>query len=164
MGIKPVKPGPGQESVWDYPRPPRLEKFDGHIRIIFNDQDIAESVRAFRILETSHPPTFYIPERDFRPGVLEKVPGTTCCEWKGSAHYYDIVVGEKSAVKAAWGYATPNQRFASIKHHVSVYPGLMDSCFVNEEKVQAQEGDFYGGWITSMIVGPFKGGKGTGGW
>jgi uncharacterized protein (DUF427 family) len=164
MNRKRVKPKPGQESVWDYPRPPRLEEFSGHIRIIFKGEVILDTNRAFRILETSHPPTYYLPMKDFRPGVLQPAEGLSFCEFKGEAHYYDIVSGNRKAVKCAWTYPEPRKAYSELKDHVAVYAHFMEACYVNDEKVQSQEGDFYGGWITSNIVGPFKGAPGTWGW
>ena len=162
--FKKIKPGPGQESVWDYPRPPKLEPFSGHIRIVFAGEVILDTNKAWRILETSHPPTSYLPVADFKAGVLEPVHKKTFCEFKGMADYYDIVLGKHVAQQAAWGYAEPTGQYGELKGTVSVYAHLVDSCFVNDERVQAQPGDFYGGWITSNIVGPFKGGPGTWGW
>jgi uncharacterized protein (DUF427 family) len=164
MSIKPIKPKPGQESVWDYPRPPRLESCTKHLRIIFNGEIIVDTNRSFRILETSHPPTYYIPMDAFKEGVLIPVTGSSFCEWKGAANYYDIRVGGKTASRSAWGYLNPNKAYHQLKNTISVYAHHMDACLVNDEKVQAQEGDFYGGWITSDIVGPFKGAPGTWGW
>lgn len=162
--IRKIKPGPGQESVWDYPRPPRLEKFAGHLRIVFNEQVIADSNAAFRILETSHPPTYYIPVKDFEAGVLSRTGKSSFCEFKGMAAYFDIILGDRKARNAAWGYPEVNLRYQELTGTVSVYAHMMDACYVNEERVQAQEGAFYGGWITSNIVGPFKGAPGTWGW
>lgn len=164
MGIKKIKPQPGQESVWDYPRPPRLEKFSGHVRIIFNNEVICDSNRACRILETSHPPTYYIPISDFVSDILQKTSKQSFCEFKGMASYYHVVSKGKIANQAAWGYLKPNSKYPELKDTVAVYAHMMDECYVNDEKVQAQAGDFYGGWITSNIVGPFKGGLGTWGW
>ncbi len=162
--MKRIIPKQGQESVWDYPRPPKLEPFSGHIRVIFNNQIIIDTHDAYRVLETSHPPVYYLPLKDFVPSVLKSNPKTSFCEFKGIASYVDIVVGHKEAIGAAWFYPTPNQNFAAIKDHLSVYAQYMDQCLVNDEEVQAQEGDFYGGWITKNIVGPFKGGPDTWGW
>jgi len=159
-----IEPGPGQESVWDYPRPPRLEDFAGHIRVIFNDLVIADTHEAKRVLETSHPPVYYIPPRDIQMKHLIKSTLTSWCEFKGHARYYTVVVNEKEAVNATWYYPDPAPDFLALKDHVAFYPGLMDACYVNDEKVKAQEGDFYGGWITGNIVGPFKGEAGTRGW
>lgn len=164
MSFKPIKPKAGQESVWDYPRPPKLESCSKHIRIIFNGKVILDSNRSFRVLETSHPPTYYIPIADFTDGVLVPTAGSSFCEWKGMANYYDIKVGDALAKKAAWGYAQPSAAFPQLQDTVSVYAHKVDSCFVSDELVQAQEGDFYGGWITNDIVGPFKGAPGTWGW
>ncbi|MEQ8238361.1 MAG: DUF427 domain-containing protein [Cyclobacteriaceae bacterium] len=164
MNIKKIKPLPGQESVWDYPRPPAIEPFSGHLRIIFQGEIIVDTNKAFRVLETSHPPSYYLPIADFKSGTLRKIAGSSYCEWKGMAEYYEIEVNGMKAKKCAWGYPNPNIKFAAIKDHVSVYAHMMEACYVNDEKVQAQEGDFYGGWITSKIVGPFKGGAGTWGW
>ncbi|MEM6255917.1 MAG: DUF427 domain-containing protein [Cyanobacteria bacterium P01_D01_bin.156] len=164
MRPQPVPPGPGQESVWDYPRPPALEDSSKRIQIIFNDQVIADSRQTKRVLETSHPPVYYIPPADIAMTYLSKAAGTSFCEWKGRAHYYTLTVGERVAERVAWFYPTPTERFQSVANYVAFYPSSMDACYVNEEKVQAQVGDFYGGWITSDIVGPFKGEVGTWGW
>lgn len=162
--MKRIEPGPGQESVWDYPRPPKLEDSDKHIQIVFNGVVIADTRRAKRVLETSHPPVYYIPLEDMKREYLRETTHHTFCEWKGAASYYTITVGDKSLPNGAWFYPEPTLSFADIKDYVAVYPGKMDACYVNDEKVQAQPGDFYGGWITKDIVGPFKGGAGTWGW
>jgi uncharacterized protein (DUF427 family) len=162
--MKIQKPKQGQESVWDYPRPPKLENFDGHIRIVFNKQVILDSHRAYRILETSHPPTYYLPMADFVDHVLQPTSRNSFCEYKGEAIYHDLMVDGRMAHQAAWSYPNPNSQYAALKNTVSVYAHLVDACYVNDEKVLAQEGNFYGGWITSNITGPFKGGMGTWGW
>ena len=164
MNMKRQEPKAGQESVWDYPRPPKLEKTNKPLRIIFNGEIIADTNRAFRVLETSHPPTYYIPREDFKAGVLIPTKGSSFCEFKGKADYFDIKAGDKSALRAAWGYEEPTKAFEALKGTVSVYAHKMDRCYVNDEEVQAQDGDFYGGWITKDIVGPFKGAPGTWGW
>lgn len=156
-----IKPKPGQESVWDYPRPPRLEKITDSIQIIFNCETIADSSKAYRVLETSHPPVYYLPPDDIRSEFLKKASGSSFCEWKGLANYYSIEVKGKLAEKAAWYYPNPTIEFAEIKNHLAFYPALMDACLVNGEKARPQPGDFYGGWITDNIVGPFKGEPGT---
>ena len=161
---KPVKPKEGQESVWDYPRPPRLERTAKRIQIIFNGVTIADSKRAWRVLETSHPPGYYIPPEDIKMDYLSPASGKSVCEWKGQASYYDLQVQDRVAPRVAWTYHWPTPSFASIKDHLSFYAGLMDTCRVDGEKVQPQPGDFYGGWITSDIVGPFKGEPGSWGW
>lgn len=160
----PVPPGPGQESVWDYPRPPRVEDFAGSIEIYFGGQRIARTDHAIRVLETSHPPTFYLPRAAFVPGVLRPAAGATWCEWKGQASYFDLVVGDAVAPRAAWTYAAPTAGFEAIAGAVAVMAGPMDRCTVNGENVTPQPGGFYGGWITDGVVGPFKGEPGTMGW
>jgi len=159
-----IEPAPGQESVWDYPRPPRVEPVHARVTIEFDGRLIAESTRAVRVLETSHPPAYYLPPEDFAAGALVAAKGTSFCEFKGRAQYYDVVSGAASASRSAWYYPSPSPGFESIAGFVSVYPGRMDRCTVDGEVVQAQEGDFYGGWITANIVGPFKGAPGTWGW
>ncbi|MEH0154968.1 DUF427 domain-containing protein [Limibacter armeniacum] len=162
--MKIIKPKAGQESVWDYPRPPIAERVSKHIKIFFDGMEIANTNRSWRVLETSHPPVYYIPVEDFKTGILIPSDKTSNCEFKGIAHYYHIQ-GESIEIRnAAWYYPNPNKGFETIKNHVAVYPSMMDKCTVNDEVVRAQEGDFYGGWITKDIVGPFKGGTGTWGW
>lgn len=164
MNLRRIEPGPGQESVWDYPRPPRLEDSTKQIQIIFNGVTIADTRAAKRVLETSHPPVYYIPPEDLKMEHLAEIPRSSFCEWKGRARYYTVSVGDRQATSAAWFYPNPTPAFASIKDYVAFYPSRMDACYLDGEKVQAQEGDFYGGWITKDIVGPFKGGLGTWGW
>ncbi len=159
-----VAPGPGQESVWDYPRPPRLENSTRHIQVVAAGVTIADTHLAKRVLETSHPPVYYIPPQDVRMDLLRESPGSTWCEWKGVASYYDVVVEQRVILRAAWTYADPIPSFEGIRDHIAFYPSRMDRCTVDGEEVTAQEGDFYGGWITSEIVGPFKGAPGTRGW
>lgn len=158
----------GQESVWDYPRPPRVEETSKYIEVIFNGVVIADTRRAKRILETSHPPSYYIPPEDVRLKEYFKPSSdrhSSFCEWKGAAGYYTIEVNGKRAENAAWFYSKPTPGpFAAIKDHVAFYPGRMDECRVDGERVTAQPGQFYGGWITKDIVGPFKGAPGTMGW
>ena len=161
---KRIAPGPGQESVWDYPRPPRLEPSARHVRIEFGGETIAETRAAFRVLETSHPPVYYVPPEDLRVEFLRRSDRQTVCEWKGIAIYYSVVVGECVAADAAWCYPDPEPAFAALARYVAFYPSRMDACFVDGERVTAQPGDFYGGWITPDIVGPFKGDPGTSGW
>lgn len=162
--MKRIEPKGDQESVWDYPRPPAIEQVSAHIRIVNNNDTIFDGNRSFRILETSHPPTYYLPLSGFKEGVLLRTDRSSFCEFKGVAHYYHIRVGQKIIESAAWGYDNPNSKYQSIKDHVSVYASKVDECYVADELVEPQEGDFYGGWITSKIVGPFKGGAGTWGW
>jgi uncharacterized protein (DUF427 family) len=155
---------PGQESVWDYPRPPRVEDSRKQIRVIFNGVVIAETRQAKRVLETSHPPVYYIPPEDIKLEYFRPTTRSTFCEFKGSASYYTISVGDRSAVNAAWFYARPAAPYAELTNYVAIYPGRVDACYLDGELVQPQPGDFYGGWITKEIVGPFKGGAGTLGW
>jgi uncharacterized protein (DUF427 family) len=150
--------------VWDYPRPPRVEETAGHIRVVFDGVTIAETRRAKRVLETSHPPVYYIPPEDIRMSHLVAVPGASWCEWKGRASYYDVVGDDRRAERAAWTYHEPSGGFEAIRDHVAFFAGPMDACTVDGELVTPQPGGFYGGWITSDVVGPFKGGPGTRGW
>lgn len=159
-----IPPEPGQESVWDYPRPPRLEDCSKHIQILFNGVTIADTRQAKRVLETSHPPVYYIPPDDIQQDYLVSSPRTTFCEWKGRGAYYSLVVGDKRLEDGAWYYPDPTPAFVSMKNYVAFYPAPMDGCYVDGEKVTPQPGNFYGGWITHDIVGPFKGGPGTWGW
>ncbi len=164
MSRQRVEPGLGQESVWDYPRPPRLEDSDRRVKVVFGGVTLAYTTRAKRVLETSHPPVYYIPPDDIRMEHLTLAGGTSFCEWKGVARYYDIETEERRERRAAWLYPEPVPAYAELEDCVAFYPSLMDACWVDGEKVRAQEGDFYGGWVTSEIVGPFKGGPGTWGW
>lgn len=152
-----VEPGPGQESVWDYPRPPRLEAFDGEVQVVFNGATIAQTRAAKRVLETSHPPVYYIPPGDVRMDLLKPVARSSWCEWKGRAVYFDVQVGEREVPAAAWSYPEPMSAFEPIADHIAFYAAPMDACLVDGETVRAQGGGFYGGWITSSVVGPFKG-------
>jgi uncharacterized protein (DUF427 family) len=161
---QPDKPGPGQESVWDYPRPPRLERFAGRITIELGGEVIASAQDGWRVLETSHPPTYYLPRTAFVAGVLREAPGNSWCEWKGQARYFDVVTADRVAPKAAWTYPNPAPGFESIATAVAVMAGQVDRCTVDGEAVIPQPGGFYGGWITSAVVGPFKGGPGSAGW
>ncbi len=159
-----VEPAPGQESVWDYPRPPRIEAVTARLRVVLGGETIADTVRAFRVLETSHPPNYYLPLADVVPGALTRVEGSSFCEWKGHAHYYDVRGGDATATRAAWGYDVPSPAYADLAGTVAFYAGPMDACLVDDEEVEPQPGGFYGGWITRSVVGPFKGAPGTSGW
>ncbi|MDH5373501.1 MAG: DUF427 domain-containing protein [Acidimicrobiia bacterium] len=158
------EPGAGRESVWDYPRPPQVEREPRFVKILFNGETIVESSRALRVLETSHPPNIYVPFEDVSAGVLDRNPRRTTCEWKGIAEYWNVRVGEVTVAAAAWSYPQPSRGYDLLAEHVSFYPGLMEGCYLGEELVEPQAGAFYGGWITSDVVGPFKGGEGTWGW
>ncbi len=164
MERKRVEPGPGQESVWDYPRPSRIEDTSKRIRVIFNNVRVAQSTRAKRVLETSHPPIYYIPPEDVAHEWLRQTERTSFCEWKGKATYFTVEIEGRIAENAAWAYPRPVPSFEAIKDYVAFYPSKMDACYVGDELVSAQQGDFYGGWITKDIVGPFKGEPGTGFW
>lgn len=158
------EPGPGQESVWDYPRPPRLVKDPRRVVVKIGDEVIADSTRAVRILETASPPTFYLPPADVKVELLHAVGGQSHCEWKGNAAYWSVRTKEGARVEhAAWSYPQPSQAFEEIRDHVSFYPGRVE-CFVDAERVRPQAGGFYGGWITDEVVGPFKGDPGAGSW
>lgn len=157
-------PGPGQESVWDYPRPPRVERFTGTITVELGGSTVATAHRAWRVLETSHPPTFYLPREAFTAGALRAANGSSWCEWKGTAKYYDLVSSARIAEKAAWTYPRPTPGFEEIAGAVAVMAAQVDRCTVNGDVVAAQPGGFYGGWITRDVVGPFKGIPGSMGW
>lgn len=152
------------ENVWDYPRPPALVPCARRVWIDFGGEPIADSTRALRVLETSHPPTVYVPIADFAPGVLQPAARSSLCEFKGRASYLDVVAGDARADRAAWTYPSPTQPYAALRDHVAVYPGRMDACRLDDELVAAQHGDFYGGWITRELRGPFKGGARTRRW
>ena len=155
---------PGQESVWDYPRPPRLEPVQKRLQIIFNGVTIADTERAMRVLETSHPPVYYISPDDIAMHYLRRGEGSSFCEWKGAAAYWTLEVDGRVAENVAWSYPTPSPDFTPIRDYLAFYPAPMDACLVDGERVTPQPGGFYGGWITADIVGPFKGDPGTRGW
>ncbi len=159
-----LAPGPGQESVWDYPRPPRIEPVRERLRVDFGGVTIAESTTGYRVLETSHPPVYMLPPADVVRGYLTAAPGRTLCEFKGAAQYWTIEVAGRRSDRAAWCYPEPTAEFRPLAGYFAFYASKVDACFVGEEQVQAQSGDFYGGWITSRVVGPFKGAPGTWGW
>jgi len=152
------------ESVWDYPRPPRLEAVKARVHIVLNGIIIADTHQAQRVLETSHPPNFYLPPTDIQMESLVQAPGTSLCEWKGRAAYFDVVVGDRRVERAAWSYPDPTPEFAAIRNYLAFYAGPMDACYVDGEQVTPQPGGFYGGWITKNIKGPFKGAPGTMSW
>ena len=155
-----IEPGPGQESVWDYPRPPIVVAWVGRVRVVHLGVTIADSRSALRMLETSQAPGFYLPPADVRIDMLRRSIATTRCEWKGVATYWDLAdVGQ-----VAWSYEQPVADYASITGHFGFYAQKVDECWVDEEQVMPNPGMFYGGWITSKIIGPFKGGPGSQGW
>lgn len=163
-GPERIEPGPGQESVWDYPRPPRLEPSSEHIVVRHRGTVLADSHRSFRVLETSQPPAYYIDPNDVDSDALVGSTRQTYCEWKGLATYFDVVIADEVTEAAVWTYREPIPAFAAIQGQLAFYPQLIDGCYVDGERVQSNEGGFYGGWVTSRIVGPLKGGPGTAHW
>lgn len=162
--IKRIEPGPGQESVWDYPRPPAIQPTSRHLRVVFNGRTVAETRRGLRVLETSQPPAYYVPPADVHLGLLIRSSHRTVCEWKGIAVYFTLQVHGKMSENVAWSYPDPTAGYQALRDYLAFYPSRVDACYVDGEPVKAQEGDYYGGWITSDVVGPFKGGLGTEGW
>ena len=152
------------EDVWDYPRPPRVEAVPERVRVVVAGITVADSTQALRVLETSHPPTYYVPPDDVRMDLLSPGAGRTVCEWKGTATYHDLRVGDRTIDAAGWSYEAPRPGFEALASHVAFYASRVDEAWVGDERATAQAGDFYGGWITSRIRGPFKGGPGTRGW
>lgn len=173
-----IEPGEGQESVWDYPRPPILMPYVGRVRVVHGGVTIAHTTAAIRVLETSQPPGFYVPRTDVRVDLLRPTATTTMCEWKGAATYWDLSLGSSDVDvdvdgdgdsdvivrEAAWSYERPTTQFASLAGHLAFYAQKLDECWVDDEQVLANPGNFYGGWITSAVVGPFKGVPGSMGW
>ncbi|MBN1193200.1 MAG: DUF427 domain-containing protein [Coriobacteriia bacterium] len=155
------RPASGQESVWDYPRPPLAQPTSKHVEVVFGGQKVVDTTRALRVLETSHPPVYYVPLEDVLSATLEPSGRATYCEFKGEARYYHLTVGEHTAQYAAWSYAAPSPGYEELLGHVAFDPRLMDECRVDGEKVRPQPGLLYGGWVTSDVVGPFKGEAGT---
>ncbi len=155
---------PGEESVWDYPRPPKVEAVVTELKVVLGGEVIATSNASFRVLETSHPPNYYLPLEAFTEGAVVAADGVSFCEWKGRATYCTLRGGGMSAMHAAWGYDTPSPAFAALRGHISLYPQHVDACYVDGELVEPQPGGFYGGWITRGIKGPFKGVPGSRGW
>lgn len=162
--IQRIPPGPGQESVWDYPRPPRIEPVTQRLRVEFGGHTIADTSRGMRVLETSHPPVYYFPPDDVDADYIEAASGSSFCEFKGAARYFTVTAGGRRAERSAWSYPSPTGAFGALAGYLAFYAQPMDACWVGDERVQPQTGDFYGGWITSRVVGPFKGAPGTLGW
>ncbi|MEM7681952.1 MAG: DUF427 domain-containing protein, partial [Planctomycetota bacterium] len=160
----PDPPGPNQESVWNYPRPPALEPEPRHVRIVFEGRVVADTTRAMRVLETSHPPVYYLPPDDIDPDAVQPAGGSSFCEWKGQAAYWDVVGPTRSAPRAAWCYPDPTAAFTPITGYLAFFCSAMDQCTVGDAVATPQPGGFYGGWITPWVVGPFKGGPGSHGW
>ncbi|HXH57415.1 DUF427 domain-containing protein [Iamia sp.] len=165
----PIAPGPGQESVWDYPRPPRLETTPKRLVVEHGGRIVGDTTRGLRVTETSQAPAYYLPEADIDLGLLRTATTRSFCEWKGTASYADLVVepGDGPAVvarAAAWTYLHPVEAFAALVGHWSFFPQAVDRCLVDDEVVTPMEGGVYGGWVTPDIVGPIKGGPGTAYW
>ncbi|MEM8926449.1 MAG: DUF427 domain-containing protein [Actinomycetota bacterium] len=156
--------GKPYECVWDYPRPPKLERVDWSIRVVHAGITLVDAPAAFRVLETSQPPAYYVERRYVHTDCLRPSPSNTFCEWKGMASYVDVVSGPEPVVDAGWYYEHPNAAFAELKDCYAFYAQKVEQCFVDDEAVAANDGMFYGGWITSNVVGPFKGGPGTSHW
>jgi uncharacterized protein (DUF427 family) len=165
MRITPIPAQEGQESVWDYPRPPALVPDERRVVVTLGGLIVVDTQRALRVLETSHPPTWYLPVDDVAAGALRPAEGSSVCEWKGRAAYLDVVGGAGVvAERAAWTYPEPRHPYEALRDHVAIYAGPMDRITVEGEEVLPQPGGFYGGWITPEVVGPFKGAAGTYGW
>ncbi len=161
---RPDPVGPGQESVWDYPRPPRLERTTALLQIELGGVVVAETRDGWRVLETSHPPTYYLPRAAFGEGALRPSAGASWCEWKGQATYFDLVSGATLAPRAAWTYEQPTPGFEPIAGAIALMAARVDRCLVDGEVVTPQPGGFYGGWVTQAIAGPIKGIPGSMGW
>lgn len=159
-----VVPGPGQESVWDYPRPPRVEPVPERIRVVVAGATIADSTAAQRVLETAGAPVYYVPPSDVRMDLLQRSDHESVCEFKGAATYYSLPLRGRTLANMAWAYPAPNTGYEAIAGHIAFYAWAVDEAWVGDERATPQPGRFYGGWITSRVVGPFKGGPGTFGW
>jgi uncharacterized protein (DUF427 family) len=160
-----IEPGPGQESVWDYPRPPAVVASDRHVRIEHAGNVVADTTSALRVLETAGAPVWYLPRDGVRGDLLRPAGGrATFCEWKGRATYFDLVVGDRVSPRAAWTYDQPLRGFEALAGRIAFYAGRVDRALVDEELARPQPGGFYGGWVTDDVVGPFKGEPGTEGW
>ena|SRR5690349_17984611 len=163
-GVVPAIPGRGEESVWDYPRPPRVEPVIARVRVVVDGVTVADTTRAIRVLETSHPPVYYVPRDDIREAAIRPAHGSSVCEWKGMASYWSIVTPSRRIERAAWSYESPSPGFEPIAGHLAFYAGLVDEAWVGDELATPQPGGFYGGWVTRDIVGPIKGEPGSWGW
>ncbi len=163
-GVKPIVPGPGQESVWDYPRPPRVEAVAERIRVVAGGLVIADSSRAVRVLETAGAPVYYLPREDVRMDLLRPGTASSQCEWKGRASYWTLALPDRQIIDVAWSYEAPLPGFAALAGRLAFYAGRVDEAWVGEERATPQPGGFYGGWVTSRITGPIKGEPGSWGW
>lgn len=164
MRPTPDQPTEGQESVWSFPRPAIAEPSLARIVIRHSGLTIADTCSSIRTLETSHPPSYYIPLSDIAAEHLQRAEGGSFCEWKGTAVYWHVVVGDQVLSRVGWSYPDPTSSFESLRDHVAFYAAPFDQCTVDGEIVVPQAGLFYGGWVTSRMAGPFKGGPGTQGW
>lgn len=164
MSVRPDPVGPGQTSVWTYPRPPVAEPEPRRVEIVHGGVTVATTTRAVRTLETSHPPTYHLPPAEIAAGVLQPSAKRSFCEWKGVAVYFDVHVGGAILRDVAWSYPEPSAAFATLRDHVAFYAAPFDGCFVGGERVTPQPGGFYGGWITTDLAGPFKGVPGSRFW
>ena len=161
----PVPPGPGQESVWDYPRPPAIRPCARHIRVIHRGVTVVDTTAALKVCETSQLPAYYLPPGDVRMDLFVPSPHRSHCEWKGAAGYWSLVVpGEPPEADVAWSYEDPTPAFAAIRGHLALYAARVDGCWVGDDRVEPNPGGFYGGWWTPDVVGPFKGGPGSSWW
>ena len=162
VGIRSID---SMESVWDYPRPPAVEACEARVRVLLGDATLVDSRHAFRVLETSHPPTIYVPPRDVAMDLFtESERSPTFCEFKGRAHYLDVTVGERTVSAVAWTYRNPSFGYELLRDHLAFYADRVDEAWLDQQQVDAQESGFYGGWVTPDITGPFKGPPGTRGW
>lgn len=164
MRPRPDPVGPGQESVWSYPRPAIAEPACAHVVIEHRGVTIADTRRAIRTLETSHPPSYYLPPEDIAMDLLRAAGGGSFCEWKGAARYWDVIVAGEVLPRVGWSYPAPTPNFVSLRDHIAFYAAPFDRCLVDGEVVTPQPGSFYGGWITANLAGPFKGVPGSMGW
>lgn len=164
MRPRPDPVGPGQESVWSYPRPPVAQPCSSRVVIEHRGLVVADTRASIRTLETSHPPSYYIPPADIAPGALRRASGHSFCEWKGVATYWDLVLGDIVLPRVGWSYADPSPGFLTLRDHIAFYAAPFDRCSVDEETATPQPGGFYGGWITNVLTGPFKGAPGSLGW
>ena len=160
----PLPAGEGQESVWDYPRPPRLEPVPRPLRVEVGGQIVADTRAGLRVLETASPPTYYIPPQDIRMDLLVQGRGTSWCEWKGRALYWDFAHAEQTVRHLAWSYPDPYDEYQALRGYLAFFVHCTDACWVGHERATPQPGGFYGGWVTSQVAGPFKGEPGSEGW
>jgi len=163
-GVTPIVPGPGQESVWDYPRPPRVEEVADRIRVLVGPLLVADTTRARRVLETAGAPVYYLPRQDVRMDLLRPSPSSSMCEWKGAASYWTLEADGRRIDDVAWSYEQPAEGYEAIRGMLAFYASKVDEAWVGSERATPQPGGFYGGWLTSRIVGPVKGDPGSDGW